>query len=132
MNGKRKISISLFFFKKKKSSTLQNVRHKGRFSLKILTMFLNECNWMGCGVVVRDHEGLVCAALSKTIDGCPDPTTAEAMGALCAIVEVANSFRSCPDPTIMLPTVWEYWQAKVPKRIFGWRKYLVLFKMLLH
>jgi hypothetical protein len=57
-------------------------------------MFVNECNWMGCGVVVRDHEGLVCAALSKTIDGCPDPTTAEAMGALCAIVEVANSFRS--------------------------------------
>ncbi|XP_059431532.1 uncharacterized protein LOC132165040 [Corylus avellana] len=40
---------------------------------------------MGFGVVVRDHEGLVCAALSKTMDGCPDPTTAEAMGALCAM-----------------------------------------------
>lgn len=44
-----------------------------------------ERKWTGFGVIVRDHDGMVCAALSKTMEVCPDPTTAEAMGALCAV-----------------------------------------------
>jgi hypothetical protein len=39
----------------------------------------------GCCVVVKDHNGLVYAALTKPMKGCPDPTTAESWRALCAV-----------------------------------------------
>ncbi|XP_059454995.1 uncharacterized protein LOC132185207 [Corylus avellana] len=40
---------------------------------------------MGIGVIIRDSQGLVSAALSFTREGFPEPTTAKSMGALCAV-----------------------------------------------
>ncbi|XP_059436174.1 uncharacterized protein LOC132169106 [Corylus avellana] len=39
----------------------------------------------GVGIIVRDYMGQVCAASCLAFEGRPDPTVAEAMGALCAV-----------------------------------------------
>ena len=39
---------------------------------------------VGIGVIIRDAKGLVFAALSCTVEACPTPVIAEAMGALQA------------------------------------------------
>ena len=39
----------------------------------------------GVRVIVRDSKGLVSAALSRTLEVCPDPSVAEAMGNLIAV-----------------------------------------------
>jgi ribonuclease HI len=44
-----------------------------------------QTKWMGIGVIIRDDQGLVSSALCQTKDAFPEPVTAEAMGALCAI-----------------------------------------------
>jgi ribonuclease HI len=40
---------------------------------------------MGIGVLVRDATGAIIATLSKNVKVFQDPTTVEAMGALCAV-----------------------------------------------
>lgn len=75
---------------------------------------------MGVGVIIRDHQGHVSAALSKNIQSVQDPGTVETLGALIA-VEFSRDLR-VQDIILegdCLPVVKAIKESNLPWCIYG-------------